>query len=117
MFALEKKIIIWYAEEKKNRKRKGGKYLDKKNILSERREGKERGKTKISSNRIYLVQEGKECNCRTAAINCSKKGQSSWLGIFQHSCFAGHKGWGSIPPGMRNLPSNWVVEARSGRGT
>ena len=47
--------------------------MDKKNILSERREGKERGKTKISSNRIYLFQEGKECNCRTAAINCSKK--------------------------------------------
>ena len=45
--------------------------MDKKNILSERREGKERGKTKISSNRIYLFQEGKECNCRTAAINCS----------------------------------------------
>ena len=42
MFALEKKIIIWYTEEKKNRRGKGGKYLDKEYIFC----GKDGGEAK-----------------------------------------------------------------------
>ena len=56
LFALEKKIINWYAEEKKNRKGKGGKYLDKENIFSWKRWW--RGKSKKIFGEILWRRQG-----------------------------------------------------------